>query len=152
MLLNNMNVVIMFANPYRMEIEDTREIREGLTVEYYVFGENGEALKPVADAGNGALGIRRSKCSMDASMKDKLMYVPGIYDGQFEMTVGSDGKPTLKLVDIDFIGKCQISLDGDTAPDVSVSLDIEDAPDADVKKDNASAAGKKEAAPAGSKK
>lgn len=147
MLMDNMNVVIMFANPYRMEAEGTHEIREGLTVEYYVFGKNGEALKPVADAGNGALGIRRSKCSMDSSMKEKLMYVPGVYDGQFEMTVGSDGKPTLKLIDIDFIDKCRISLESGTAPDApeddTRKENVPDAPETDSKKVAVSSSAKK---------
>lgn len=111
MLLNDMNVVIMFANPYEMKDENTGEVRRGLTLEYYVYGQNGEALKPVVDAGSGALGIRRAKCSLPIDMKEKLMYVPGIYDAQFEMTVGSDGKPVLKVADIDFVGKCNILLD-----------------------------------------
>lgn len=110
-MFDKLKVVIMFANPYEMTDETTHEVRRGLTVEYYIYGNDGDALKPAADAGSGALGIRRSKCSMDAAMREKLMFVPGIYDGQFEMNVGSDGKPTLKLVDIDYIGKCNISLD-----------------------------------------
>ena len=76
-------------------------------VEYYFFGENGEQLAPVADA-SGDLGIRRSKASLDISMKEKLMFVPGIYRGEFEMAVGSDGKPMLKLLDIDYVGKCNM--------------------------------------------
>lgn len=114
-MLSRMNVVIMFANPYEMKDEETKEVRTGLTVEYYIYGDKGEGLKPVAVADNGAAGIRRSKCSMDASMRNKLMFVPGIYDGEFEMTVGSDGKPTLKLVDIDYVGKCNISVDATDA-------------------------------------
>ena len=35
--------------------------------------------------------------------------MPGIYDGTFEMTVGSDGKPVLKLVDVDFVDAAVIS-------------------------------------------
>lgn len=115
MLLNNMNVVVMFANPYRMD-DEKGEVREGLTLEYYVYGQNGEALKPVADAGSGTLGIRRAKCSLGIEMKEKLMYVPGIYDAKFEMTVGSDGKPVLKVADIDFVGKCNIALDKSDEP------------------------------------
>ena len=110
-MISNMNVLVMFSNPYELKDDETKEIRRGLSVEYYIYGKNGEGLAPVADSGSGNLGIRRSKCTMDYEMKERLMYVPGIYDGQFEMTVGSDGKPTLKLVDINFVGKCNMVLD-----------------------------------------
>ena len=43
-----------------------------------------------------------------------MSYVPGIYDGTFEMTVGSDGKPVLKLVDVDFVAPAVISLKDDS--------------------------------------
>jgi hypothetical protein len=46
---------------------------------------------------------------MTPEMENKISYIPGIYDGKFEMAVGSDGKPVLKLVDIDFVGKAVIS-------------------------------------------
>lgn len=132
MLLNNMNIVVMFANPYSLKDDSTGEIREGLSMEYYVYGQNGEALKPVVDAGSGALGIRRAKCSLGADMKDKLMYVPGIYDAQFEMNVGSDGKPVLKVVTIDFVGKCNILLDNSS--EASAQIDSADKKDASSKK------------------
>ena len=40
----------------------------------------------------------------------KISYIPGIYDGTFEMTIGSNGKPTLKLTDLNFVGKASITL------------------------------------------
>lgn len=130
MFLNNMNIVVMFANPYSLKDEASGEVREGLSLEYYVHGENGEALKPVVDAGSGALGIRRAKCSIGIDMKEKLMYVPGIYDAQFEMTVGSDGKPVLKVVAIDFVGKCSIILDSESVKaDDAVSVSATDKKD-----------------------
>lgn len=105
------NVLLMFSKPYQIQNEQTKVIEnEGVSVEYYFFGKNGERLAPVADD-SGDLGIRRSKASLDISLKEKLMFVPGIYDGQFEMGVGADGKPVLKLLDIDYIGKCNISLE-----------------------------------------
>lgn len=127
--LNNVDVLIMFASPYSMQDEETKTTREGLSVEYYFYGKDGEALRPVADAGEGALGIRRSKCSMDIDMKDKLSYVPGIYNGSFEMRVGSDGKPVLKLKEIDFVGRCNILLDtlpGDAPADAPLDAPVEE--------------------------
>lgn len=111
-MFNSMPVLLMYSNPYEMKNEETGEIRSGLTVEYYIFGDNGKDIKSQACTGeNTSFGYRRMKSSMDISMKDKLMFVPGIYNGDFEMNVDKDGKFSLKLVDIDFIGTCNITLD-----------------------------------------
>ena len=105
------NVMLMYSKPYSIENEKTHKVDlQGVSVEYYFFGQNGEQLAPVADD-SGDMGIRRSKASLPYEMKEKLMFVPGIYDGDFEMAVGSDGKPVLKLIDIDFIGKVNMSLE-----------------------------------------
>ena len=115
------NVLLMYSRPWQIENEKTKVIEnEGVSVEFYFFGKNGEQLAPVADE-SGNLGIRRSKGTLDILAKDKLMFVPGIYDGLFEMAVGSDGKPVLKLLDIDFVGKCNMSLEPATPfnPDAS---------------------------------
>lgn len=33
----------------------------------------------------------------------KITSAPGLYDAEFEMNVGSDGKPTLKIQDLDYV-------------------------------------------------
>lgn len=121
------NVVVMYGKPYELKDDETKEVRRGLTVEYYFFGENGEALKSVADANAGTLGIRRSKCSLSAELQEKLVYVPGVYKGQFIMDVNADGKPSLKLTDIDFIGKCNITLENQVDADADASAVKSDA-------------------------
>lgn len=59
---------------------------------------------------DGVSGIRRGKSFLKADKVHKVSYVPGIYDGTFEMTVGSDGKPVLKLTDVDFVAPALISM------------------------------------------
>lgn len=113
-------VVIMFASPYSMPREDGT-ILEGLSVEYYFFGDHGEAIKPTFDADSGVSGIRRSKCSLDVAQKDRISYVPGVYDADFGMKVGSDGKPILTMQSIDFVGKCIMSLELDPAAEDPVA-------------------------------
>lgn len=111
-MFSTMPVLVMYANPYEMKNEETGEIRRGLTVEYYIFGNGGQNMKAQASSDEGgSLGYRRMKSSMDITVKDKLMFVPGIYDGGFEMNVDKDGKPSLKLVDVDFVGTCSMSVD-----------------------------------------
>ncbi len=114
-LTSKSKVVILYANTYDMVV-DSGERLSGCTVEYYFYGEHGEALKPVFDADGGALGLRRSKSTLSFAMRDKLDYVPGVYEGTFSMTVNKDGKPQLVLTDVDFCGKCIITMEGETAP------------------------------------
>lgn len=100
-----MNVLLMFASPYEMKDDKTFEITRGVSVEYYLFDRNGSNLEPVMNAGDGKVGTRRNKDTLNYDLKDKVAYVPGIYSGEFEMGAGSDGKLKLKLLDIDFLGK-----------------------------------------------
>lgn len=46
------------------------------------------------------VGMQRGKSWVDYNMRDKVRIAPAIYEGTFEMAVGSDGKPVLKLTDI----------------------------------------------------
>ena len=105
--MNKLKVLLMFTNHVDMEGEDGRKI-QGVSAEYYFFGENGEQLESKVSASGETGGIRRAKVFLSPEMQQKVSYIPGIYDGTFEMAVGSDGKPTLKLVDIDFSGKAVI--------------------------------------------
>ncbi len=116
-LTNKTKVVIFYARPYSMILEDTGEKLEGLSLEYYFFGENGEMMKPVFDDEADVLGIRRSKATLPLAAKDKLSFVPGVYEGTFVMNVDKDGKVGLRMTDFDYCGKFIGSLE--TAADVA---------------------------------
>ena len=105
--MNKMKVLLMFTNHVDMEGEDGRKI-QGVSAEYYFFGENGEQLESKVSASGETGGIRRAKVFLSPEMQNKVSYIPGIYEGTFELGVGGDGKPMLKLVDIDFSGKAVI--------------------------------------------
>lgn len=126
-------VVIMFASPYSMPRDDGT-ILEGLSVEYYFFGDHGEAIKPTFDADSGVSGIRRSKCSLDVIQKDRISYVPGVYDADFGMKVGSDGKPILTMQSIEFVGKCIMSLELDPSSQDPAAASADQPADDPVKK------------------
>ena len=38
----------------------------------------------------------------------KIVSAPALYEAEFEMSVGSDGKPVLKIVDLDYV--CDVSM------------------------------------------
>lgn len=93
------NIVVLFANPYSVDDDKRKgEKVEGVSVSYLY----GESMEPMLHP-NGALGQRPAKCSLPVSSWDKFSSAPALYEGSFEMSIGSDGKPMLRLVDVDFL-------------------------------------------------
>lgn len=77
---------------------------KGCSVHYFFFGERGEAFHPVQDLNiDEPVGYQRNKVSMDYSMRAKIPCAPGIYEGDFRMHTGGDGKSVLKLYDVKFL-------------------------------------------------
>ncbi len=107
--MNRMKIMVFFTSYLDMPARDGRDAMQGVSVEYLFFGENGEMVESKVSP-DGNCGTRRGKGFLrDASAVNKVSYVPGIYEGTFEMTVGSDGKPVLKLTDIDFVTRAQLT-------------------------------------------
>lgn len=106
--MDKFKVLLMYSGEIDIEATKEREGVHGVSVEYYFYGNNGEFVQPKISA-DGISGTRRGKVFMTSDIINKVSYIPGIYDGTFQMSVGSDGKPVLKLVDIDFVGKAVIS-------------------------------------------
>lgn len=97
-----MNILVMFANQY--DVDGTR----GCTVNYYMLDANGKM--PFEMNPTGPIGQQNAKVSMAYEMRDKIVTVPGVYRGKFELVTGSDRKPTLKLVDLDYDDKSDVSV------------------------------------------
>lgn len=110
---DKIKILLMYSGVIDMKADDGDTIN-GVSVEYFFYGDHGEMVEPKTSA-DGISGIRRGKSFMDPDTARKISFVPGIYDGQFEMTVGSNGKPTLKLVDVDFVAKASITAVEDKA-------------------------------------
>lgn len=100
---NKMNILVTHVNPYDM-VNDSKETVKGCTVSYFFFN-NGDTLKP-SYASDGTLGYQRAKRSLPYEDRGRFYAVPGVYEGFFEMNIGSDGKPVLQLSGIgDFLGE-----------------------------------------------
>ena len=81
----------------------------GCSVHYMFWGEDGEVLASEAQFDpTQPVGVQRAKCSVDSVLRNKIVVAPGLYEGTFEMTVGSDGKPVNRLRDVAFISHLEI--------------------------------------------
>ncbi len=100
--MNKMRILLMYVSPYTIVDDNTRTENSGCSIHYFFWGENGEQLKPVVSE-SGPIGYQRAKCSIDLGLRYKMPKAPAVYDAVFEMSVGSDGKPVLKVTDLDFV-------------------------------------------------
>lgn len=95
-------IVLLYASKYAMP-GDNGTTNSGVSVAY-LYGEN---LAPSMSP-DGSLGQRPAKCSLPIGCWDNVKQVPGIYDGYFTMSISKDGKPTLKLIDVDYCGEVEL--------------------------------------------
>lgn len=102
-MTSKMNILITYAKSYDIK-EEGKEAMRGVTVNYFFFGNEGEQIKPMHSLKpDEAIGYQRGKVSLDYEMRSKIPCAPGIYEGDFIMAIGADGKPVLKLVDVTFL-------------------------------------------------
>ncbi len=107
-LTSKAKILVLYANTYDM-INEKQQQLVGCTVNYLFWGEDGKQLLPQSQWNpNEPVGIQRGKCSMDVNLRNKLVIAPALYEGTFEMVVGSDGKAVSKLVDVAYISDVSI--------------------------------------------
>ncbi len=100
-------ILLMYAAEY--SITDDGRTNEGCSLQYYFFGDNGEQISPQQHAA-GSIGYQRAKCSIDISAREKVIAAPAVYDAEFTMSVGSDGKPVLKIANLEYVGPVEFRL------------------------------------------
>lgn len=101
--MNKARILLMYAGEYDMKGEDGRQM-SGCILNYYFYGEKGEQLNQQwSDA--GPVGFQRAKCNADTNIRQQIHAAPGIYDADFSMKVGSDGKPVLLVESLQYVGK-----------------------------------------------
>lgn len=96
-------IILLYASQYRIQDEKTGEIKEGITANYYF----NTRLEVVGNA-NGSVGTRPAKGSIPIDCFRKIVKAPAIYDAEFIMNIGSDGKPVLAISDLDFLSEVEI--------------------------------------------
>lgn len=101
--MNKMRILVTYAGLWKMDNGNT-----GLTLNYFMFGQNGELMEPQIDVTGGPVGQQRAKCSLDTTMRQKILYVPGLYDATMGFKIGSDGKPVMTIEDIEYL--CQAAI------------------------------------------
>lgn len=90
-------ILLLYANQYSLKNEEGR-LMEGVTCNYY-FNTSLEAVGNV----DGSVGTRPAKGSMPIQAFYKIKKAPAIYEADFDMKIGSDGKPVLSIVDLDYV-------------------------------------------------
>lgn len=111
-------ILVLFANAYSMTDDNGRPM-SGTTVHYLFWGESGERLltQSVWDPSK-PVGLQRAKCSIDYDARSKIPVAPAIYEGDFYMAVGGDGKPVMKLRDVAYI--CNVEMKEKIIPGMQI--------------------------------
>lgn len=97
-----MQIILLYAGQYDMT-DDAGKRVQGTSVSYY-FNTNLVA----EDNKNGTKGTRPAKSSCEFGVMGKIKKAPALYDAEFSMSIGSDGKPVLKILDLDYISDVEI--------------------------------------------
>lgn len=84
-------ILVTYARQYDID-SNTR----GTSVNYYFLNENGSFMT------DGEDGQQNAKVSMSYDDRSLFTEIPGVYEGTFGMTIGSDRKPTLRLNSVKF--------------------------------------------------
>jgi hypothetical protein len=94
------DILIFYANAIDTKGDDGSSIN-GCSVHFLFWGENGTALVGQSEPDvTKPVGMQRGKSWVSYALREKIRIAPAIYEGTFEMAVGSDGKAVLKLVDV----------------------------------------------------
>lgn len=107
-LKSKAKILVLYAKTYDM-LDEKQNQKKGCSVHYLFWGESGEELLEQSewDIQKG-VGVQRAKCSVDYDIRVKCPIAPALYEGEFVMEVGSNGKPVSKLVDLAYI--CNVDI------------------------------------------
>jgi hypothetical protein len=127
---NKSDILIFYANAMNSTGSDGSVIK-GCSVHYLFWGENGTALVGQSEPDvTKPVGLQRGKSWVDYNLREKVRIAPALYEGTFTMTVGSDGKPVLKLVDVAY--KSNVKMEAYKINGLHVPGMVDDTPD-DIK-------------------
>lgn len=96
-------IILLYANCWSMK-DDNGNPMDGVSCNYYFNTE----LKAIGNA-DGSVGQRPAKCSLPTELFFKIKKAPAIYEATFDMSIGADGKPVLKIVDLEYIEEVMLT-------------------------------------------
>lgn len=96
-------ILLTYAGDYDMVSKETGEKVSGCSIAYYPWELDGKNLESRYYVGMGPAGVQRAKSSLPMEERAQIQMVPGLYDADFIMTTGSDGKMVLKPTHIEFM-------------------------------------------------
>lgn len=82
--------------------KSTGERSNGCSINYFFWENGGKNLESSYHIGTGAGGVRPSKAVLDIAQRQNIEMLPAVYDAEFIISTGSDGKPVLKPTEIFF--------------------------------------------------
>ena len=91
-------IILLYANQYDMTDEQTGERTRGTSLSYYF----NTGLEPIHN-NDGSKGLRPAKSSSDWMLMSKIEKAPALYMATFEMSIGSNMKPVLKILDLEYM-------------------------------------------------
>lgn len=100
-------ILITYANQYSLDGSDGKTVA-GTTLNYFFTGDNLELFKTKDYTDTMARGVNRAKGNVPFEMFHKITKVPAVYEAITEMSIAADGKPTIKLVDVDYLADCEL--------------------------------------------
>lgn len=106
--MNKQRILLMYAGEYDMKTEDGR-VMKGCTLKYFFFGNNGELLSVHRDQ-VGGVGYQNAKSNASYDIRDQVIAAPAVYDAEFDMRVGGDGKPVLLVTALHYVSDAIFSM------------------------------------------
>ena len=108
-MTSHARILVLYASTYDM-LNERQDKVTGCTVRYLFWGEGGEALWEQSEWDpRKPVGVQVAKCSIDIAMREKIPVAPALYDGDFDITTGGDGKPVMRLRDIAYVSNVCIA-------------------------------------------
>lgn len=98
-----MPIILLYAGQYQIVDEKTGTISEGVTCNYYFNTDFSSS-----DNTNGTKGSRPAKGTLDFALFNKIVKAPALYNADFDMSIGSDMKPILKIKDLTYVDDVNI--------------------------------------------
>lgn len=116
----DMQMIFLYASPYRMLNESGEVTNSGLTV--YAYGKSNLKPRKRMRGSNESFGSKPIKLNLPLELAEKIKEVPGLYECEIDFEGKSDMKNNVELraqlniLDLDFVGTLETKLITPQAP------------------------------------